>query len=40
MNGLDDTDAAMLERAGVALAVVFAGGAAVCLVGWLLTGCP
>lgn len=29
----------MLERAGIALAVLFAGGAAVCLVGWMLAGC-
>lgn len=34
--GLDDTDAAAIERAGVGLAVVFAGAAAVALVGWLL----
>ena len=39
MHGLDDTDAEMLERAGTALAVLFAGGAAVCLVGWLVAGC-
>jgi hypothetical protein len=39
MNGFDDTDAALLERAGTALAVLFLGGAAVCLVGWLLAGC-
>jgi hypothetical protein len=39
MNGFDDTDAALLERAGTALAVLFLGGAAVCIVGWLLAGC-
>ena len=39
MHGLDDGDAEMLERAGTALAVLFAGGAAVCLVGWLVAGC-
>ena len=39
MIGLDDGDAEMLERAGVALAVLLAGGAAVCLVGWMLAGC-
>lgn len=39
MHGLDDGDAEMLERAGVALAVLFLGGAAVCLVGWMLAGC-
>lgn len=39
MHGLDDGDAEMLERAGTALAVPVAGGAAVCLVGWMLAGC-
>lgn len=39
MHGLDDGDAELLERAGVGLAVVFAGAAAVCLVGWMLAGC-
>lgn len=39
MNGFDDTDAELLERAGTALAVLFAGAAAVCLVGWLVAGC-
>ena len=39
MIGLDDSDAGMLARAGIALAVIHAGGAAVCLVGYLLTGC-
>ena len=39
MHGLDDTDAELLERGGRALAVLFAGGAAVCLVGWMLAGC-
>lgn len=39
MHGLDDSDVDMLERAGTALAVLFAGGAAVCLVGWMLAGC-
>ena len=39
MRGLDDGDAAAIERAGVGLAVVFAGAAAVALVGWLLAGC-
>ena len=34
-----DADAAAIERAGVGLAVVFAGAAAVALVGWLLAGC-
>lgn len=37
--GLDDGDAAAIERAGVGLAVLFAGAAAVALVGWLLAGC-
>jgi hypothetical protein len=39
MNGFDDGDAELLERGGRALAVLFAGAAAVCLVGWLLAGC-
>ena len=39
MIGLDDSDADILERAGIALGVLFAGGAAVCLVGWMLAGC-
>lgn len=39
MIGLDDSDADMIERAGIALGVLFAGGAAVCLVGYLLAGC-
>ena len=39
MFGLDDTDAETLERAGTALAVLFAVGAAVCLIGWLVAGC-
>ena len=39
MHGLDDGDAEMLERAQTALAVLFLGGAAVCLVGWMLAGC-
>ena len=39
MIGLDDSDADMLERAGIALAVILAGGAAVCLVGYLVAGC-
>lgn len=39
MIGLDDGDAELLERAGTALAVLFAGAAAVCLVGWLVAGC-
>lgn len=39
MIGLDDGDVDALERGGRALAVLFAGCAAVCLVGWLLAGC-
>lgn len=39
MFGLDDNDAEMLERAGTALALLFAVGAAVCLVGWPVAGC-
>ncbi len=39
MLGLDDTDAETLERAGTALAILFAVGAAVCLIGWLVAGC-
>lgn len=39
MHGLDDTDAAAIERAGVGLAVLFALGAALLFVGWLLAGC-
>jgi hypothetical protein len=39
MMGLDDGDAAAIERAGIGLAVLFAGAAAVALVGWLLAGC-
>ena len=39
MHGLDDGDAAAIERAGVGLAVVFAGAAALALVGWLPAGC-
>lgn len=36
MNGLDDSDVEMLRRAGVALTILFAGGAVVSLIGWLL----
>ena len=39
MNGFDDSDMGAIERASIAIAVAFAGGAALLLVGWLLTGC-
>lgn len=39
MNGLDDSDAELLGRAGEALAVVFALALVGWLVGWLVAGC-
>ncbi len=39
MNGLDDSDVALLGRAGEALAVLFALGLVVTFVGWLVAGC-
>lgn len=39
MIGLDDTDADHIERAGIALAVLFALGAAILAVAYLVAGC-
>lgn len=39
MIGFDERDADHLERAGIALAVLFAGLAALTLVAWLVAGC-
>ena len=39
MNGFDDSDVALLGRAGEALAVMFALALVVSCIAWLLAGC-
>lgn len=39
MNGLDDSDVALLGRAGEALAVLFALALVVSCIAWLVAGC-
>lgn len=39
MNGLDDSDVELLERAGEALAFMFALAAALFSLAWLVAGC-